>query len=489
MKLSILSLVLLLSAVPALSQEQHLINRTPHIEFAGMTHEQLTKRIFEGERAMISELRASRPVLETYIQSLWTDSEGQSPIDDAYFLSTVNFMRGSEESGDGRPGYQTFLAGQTARSRKIRLNNGDRVAVIPDGYLDMLFIDLEDFDADTYDLSFVHETNCNDSSCLMFSVMPRARISHGRFKGQIWVETSNFKIVRIRGTFTPVKTQHLNLRTLFGVGGIPLYFHFDSTREEVSPGIWLPSYSYFDENRTWQQIDKNASTDLHYRGHILMWGYKDVGVEADANENHKSDLMRRLEQDKLLANAGIVEEGLNSILHRILAANNLDMPAIECRLLLTTPVEMFHVGHTIILSRGLLNIVPDGSVIPVLLTHEIAEMLAEKSVLSTKSDQILWQKTLEMVEHAGYAKGVGYTSLLFAQLAEHSKQIPNLLHPRSGLSLLDIAKGLPKTAAVSSTRQEPPLVLRGNYTINTGSDSLGMRQRGAGITAENLPAI
>jgi hypothetical protein len=279
MKIAALSSVLLLILVPLL-RAQDPVSGHSYGGFAGLNHQQLTKRIFDGEREMIDGLRDSKPTLETYLQSLWTSTRTESPIDDAYFLSTVDFTRGYEDSGDGRRGYQTFLIGQSPASRKVRLNNGDRVSVYPDGYLDMMFVDLEDFDADTYDLTYFQTVTWDDRLCLIFSVTPRMSRSQGRFKGQIWVETSNFKIVRIRGTFTPVSIRHLRLRRFFGAGNIPLYFHFDSTRQEVTPGKWLPSYSYFDENRTWRQIDSDAATDLHYRGHVFIWGYNDAGDGA-----------------------------------------------------------------------------------------------------------------------------------------------------------------------------------------------------------------
>ncbi len=487
MKKQVLSSVLLLMLIPV-SHGQHLVRRNSQVEVSGLTHEQLTKRIFEGEREMIDGLRGEDPLLETYFQSLWPGIDAQSPIDDAYFLSKVDFTRGFKESGKGRPGYQTFLFGQSRSSRKVRLSNGDKMVAYPDGYLDMLFVDLEDFDADTYDLTYLQKTTSGSSECLLFLVRPKMPSYPGQFRGQIWVETSNFKIVRIRGTFTPVVLDHLRLRRCLGIGNPLLFFHFDTIRQEVAPGKWLPSYSYFDENRTWQQIDKNSPTGIHYRGHIFIWGYKDASVGDDTGRNGKPDTIALLESEKLLATPGVIEDGLDAIVRRILAANNIPMSDIECRVLLTTPIEIFNVGHTIILSRGLLNISPD-SVIPVLLVHQIADMLFATSEISLKERTSLWQTSIAMSDKAGYLSGVPYTSLLISQLTQHSKSIPNLVRARFGTSLFDIAGGLSKPSATrASAKSTSPLVLRGRYTIDSWKGSLELQQTPTGeFSAKSVP--
>ncbi len=451
-------------------------------EFGGLTHKQLAKRIFEGERQMIAGLRDSTPLLETYLQSLFPNTQAQSPIDDAYFLSKVDFSRSYKDGG--RSGYQTFIFGGDREDRKVHVNNGARFELYPDGYLDMLFVDIEAFDADTYDLTYVQQDTWNARRCLMFSVVPRNLGLQGQFKGQIWVEDSAFKIVRIKGTFTPPHPPKL-VRRLVGGGNLPLYLTFDSVRQEVAPGIWLPFYTYFDENKTWRQIDRDAETDLHYRGHIFMWGYNRTETRADAAPAERSDAVGRLEKEKLLAKPGIVEESLNAIVQKILVTNQVYLSGVECRVLLTTPVEIFHVGRTIIVSRGLLNILPDDSVIPVLLAREIAEMLP---ATSSDSEAEAWRVSLTLVEKAGYSKGVAYAYLLFTQLAQHSTQVPNLTRARFGRSLVDIARGAPKQATFPLPANEgQPFMLRGKYWIDPATGSLVVRnETSTNATAKNM---
>ncbi len=479
---------------------------SPKIEFASRTQEQLTRRIFAGEREMIAGIRNTSPLLETYFQSLWPSTKDQSPIDDAYFLSKVDFARGYKPAGGGRRGYQTFLFGGTRESRKVQVNNGERWEQNPDGFLDMLFVDLEAFDADTYRLRYLQNDTWSGRICLVFSVIPKMPHLQGQFEGQIWVETSALKIVRIKGTFTPPRSPKL-LRRIVGGGTFPIYLSFDSVRTEVAPGSWLPSYSYFDETRTWRQIDRDAETDIRYRGHIFIWGYQDFHPTNDEMIwDHKPDEIVRLETDRVLARPGSMERTLTAIARRIVDANGINLPEVECRVLLTTPIEIFSTGNTIVLSRGLLNILPDESIIPVLLAHEIANMAMRESGAvgdspskqrsvdrsgidnfensSTYRSSVTtvdnWKTTLAFVERAGYSNGADSTSSLSLQLAKHSKQIPNLTLPRFSPSLTNLSRILPQAAPPQTTTSVAPLVLRGKYTIDAWTGTLSVQHEPIG---------
>jgi hypothetical protein len=502
------TLILLMLVPIACGQES--TNGNPSIEFSALTHEQLTRKIFAAERNMIAGLADTRLVLETYLQSLWPNTKAQSPIDDAYFLSAVDFKRDFWTQDHGRRGYQTFLFGQTEASRRVRVNNGKNWKLIPDGYLDMMFVDIEDFDSDTYELKYLQKDSWGGTSCLKFSVIPKKPRLGGQFEGQIWVETSNFKIVRIKGTFT---ASPLPFRKhLFG-GEVGLYFTFDSVRQEVIPGTWLPSYTYFDENRRWQDLYHNGETDFHYRGHTFIWGYNDRGQTTVVRTKHNSDAIGRLEKDKLLANPGLAEQQLNGIVRQILAASNVSMPDIECRILLTTPIEIFSINHTIVLSRGLLNILPDQEVIAVLLAHEIGDMMIgaygarpkafDESFFdevgtrgfqglgilrSPQKDAEAWKVGLTLASTAGYSKGVEHASLLFGALAVHSPQIPNLVRPRFGLGLLNMQDvGLSSRTVQPPTSGVPPLLLRGEYVVDSWRDAVYVgHQSEHGVDAQKL---
>jgi hypothetical protein len=189
------------------------------------------------------------------------------------------------------------------------------------------------------------------------------------------------------------------------------------------------------------------------------------------------------------------------------------MPDLECRILLTTPIEIFSINHTIVLSRGLLNISSDREVIAVLLAHEIGDIMTgaygirskeyDESFFdevgtrgfeglgilrSSQKDEEAWKVGLALANKAGYSKGVEHASLLLSALALHSPQIPNLVRPRFGLGVADIqGAGLPSRIVHPSTSGVPLLVLRGEYVIDSWRDAIYVGHQSApGLDALNL---
>jgi hypothetical protein len=51
-------------------------------------------------------------------------------------------------------------------------------------------------------------------------------------------------------------------------------------------------------------------------------------------------------------------------------------PPVHCRLLLTTPLESFTIGRTIVLSRGLVDVLPDEASLALVVAHELGHILA-----------------------------------------------------------------------------------------------------------------
>ena len=64
---------------------------------------------------------------------------------------------------------------------------------------------------------------------------------------------------------------------------------------------------------------------------------------------------------------------------------------VRCRVLLTLPLELFSVGHTIFISRGLLDVVPDEATLALLLAHELCHIRRGDSVMAegALSDDLL----------------------------------------------------------------------------------------------------
>jgi hypothetical protein len=72
------------------------------------------------------------------------------------------------------------------------------------------------------------------------------------------------------------------------------------------------------------------------------------------------NVLDRLQQIGLLAPEGEIDKVLQTVVNNVMVTNNLDIqPEIRCRVLMTTPLESFTIGHTIVVSRGMIDVLPD----------------------------------------------------------------------------------------------------------------------------------
>jgi Peptidase family M48 len=66
---------------------------------------------------------------------------------------------------------------------------------------------------------------------------------------------------------------------------------------------------------------------------------------------------------------------LETVVNNLIITNNLTvLPDIHCRVLLTEPLESFTIGRTIVMSRGLLDVLPDEASLAMVLAHELSHI-------------------------------------------------------------------------------------------------------------------
>jgi len=83
-----------------------------------------------------------------------------------------------------------------------------------------------------------------------------------------------------------------------------------------------------------------------------------------------------------MAPDGEVNQILETVVNNILITNDLNFPGVRCRVLLTTPLESFVLGRTIVLSRGLLDVLPNEATLAAVLAHELAHVVLGHDVSS-----------------------------------------------------------------------------------------------------------
>ncbi len=214
--------------------------------------DQVLDRIISQEREEVKMIRGYSPMVETYVQLLAPDKTlGTVPNGDKYFLGRAKLDTGvqlvSLANGDGKEnGKKGFLGSLFSSSMEF----------IPEGFLQMVFIDASGFDRQHYDFDYVRREFLGEVRCLVFDVTPKNKKEAGRFAGRIWVEDQDFHIVRFNGAYS-------------GSSRGNLYFHFDSWRVNAEKNAWLPAFIYSEES----DIKFSLSKKVMFKAQTRLWGY------------------------------------------------------------------------------------------------------------------------------------------------------------------------------------------------------------------------
>jgi hypothetical protein len=95
-----------------------------------------------------------------------------------------------------------------------------------------------------------------------------------------------------------------------------------------------------------------------------------VAAERLWEHQAEDNALERLEKVGLLAPSGNVDTVLQTVISNLVISNNLTLASdVRSRVLITAPLESFAVGHTIVISRGLLDVLPDEASLAMVLAH------------------------------------------------------------------------------------------------------------------------
>src|SRR5581483_3344932 len=107
----------------------------------------------------------------------------------------------------------------------------------------------------------------------------------------------------------------------------------------------------------------------------------------------EDNVLNRMQKANMLAPRGEVDKVLDTVVNNLIVTNNLNIvPDVRTRVILTTPLETFTVGHTIVISRGLLDTLPDEASLAAALAHELAHIALGQEI-DTKfafSDRVIF---------------------------------------------------------------------------------------------------
>ncbi|MGB7148383.1 MAG: M48 family metalloprotease, partial [Terriglobales bacterium] len=427
------------------------------------------------EKELVKFLSPRNPIVETYLQDLAQDPQlGPIPHDDHYFLGRMDLKDAIDRSDylqdkgkkDSDEGMEKHLLGEFTKKFKFQYQ--------PLGFSWMIFADRNDFDRQHYDFHYARREFLGDVRCLVFDLTPKKDAGRGRFLGRIWVEDQDFNIVRLNGTYShPARNSY--------------FFHMDSWRLNLIPGYWVPAYIYSEEGDfTAGHINKIA-----FKAQTRMWGYnlksgtandeltnirvdsvKDdtptaqdatpLAAEREWQQQAEDNVVERLERAGLLAPEGDVDKILQTVVNNLEITNNIELPRpVRTRVLTTSPLETFSVGNTIVVSRGLIDVLPDEGSLAMVLSHELAHIVLGHNLGSQYAfnDRMLFsdegtyqnlgfkhipeeeaaadKKAIEMLKNSPYAQKLDSAGLFLKALQQRAPTLSALLQAHLGNNIAE----------------------------------------------------
>jgi hypothetical protein len=479
--------------------------------------DQVVDRAIEREHFFMAQMKHLHPLVETYLQNLKEDKDLGAPVpsSDVYFLGRLDMSEGTDD--------RTFTSPTTAGLGKrmiSKLSNVYSMKFLPLGFAQMVVLD-QDFQRKFYDFTFVRREFLGEIRCVVMDVAPKKDAGKGRFLGRVWIEDQDYNIVRFNGTYYP------HPRASY-------YLHFDSWRENLRPGVWLPALIYSEES----DLKYRLGQTLDYKAQTRLWGYNlkdlrrnseftEITVDAPQSVQDQSqkaqdaspieaqrawerqaetNVIDRLEQIGLVAPEGEIDKVLQTVVNNVMVTNNLDIqPEIRCRVLMTTPLESFTIGHTIVVSRGMIDVLPDEASLAMILTHELAHIVLGHH-LDTKlafNDRMFFpdertfermdfardrgeeeaadKKAVELLANSPYKDKLSNAGLFLKAVQARAPELKNLIRAHLGDSLVN-GDATKMSALMTSSPQFDPkkadqvaaLPLGGRVKIDPWSDQLGL---------------
>jgi len=436
--------------------------------------DQVVTLFIAHEHALIKVLSNRTPVVETYLQNLTSDPQlGPVPSEDHYFLGRMDMG----ETADRKD----YLKDDDKGSMQEKLLGGFhklyRVQYQPLGFSWMVYADRTDFDREHYEFHYVRREFLGDVRCLVFDVTPKPKSGRGRFLGRIWVEDQGFNIVRLNGTYVPAPRNSY-------------FFHMDSWRLNLIPGYWVPAFIYSEEG----DFSAGVKNKLAFKAQTRIWGYdlKKGGAEDELTQirvdsvkdessaaqdasplqaervwqqQAEDNVIERLTYAGLLAPEGDVDRILQTVVNNLEVTNNIDLPRpVRTRVLLTSPLETFSVGNTIVISRGLIDVLPDEASLAAVLAHELAHIVLGHNLGSKYAfnDRMLFsddatydnlgfkhipeeeaaadKKAIELLKNSPYAQKLDNVGLFLKALQQRAPALSALLTTHLGNPLAENGK-------------------------------------------------
>jgi len=431
------------------------------------TTAQVVDKIVAQERAEMNTIRRYSPLVETYIQTVRPDKAlGAVPDSDKYFLGRAELDKGVQ--------LEPLINGSGKHKFLTSIGNIFSAEFLPRGFLQMIYLDEDGFDRQHYKFSYSGREFLGEVRCLIFDVDPLPNTGKGRFTGRIWVEDQDYHMVRFNGSYG-------------GSSKTSYYFNFDSWRENSGKNEWLPAFIYSEEGNVEYGLAKNSAF-RPFKAQTRLWGYdlnhaqeeqalsnvlvegSQIKDQAGAGNGYsplqakrawgrlaEDNVAAKMQRMGLMAPYGDVDKVLETVVNNLEVTNDLDIqPEVRCRVLMTSTLESFTMGHTIVLSRGLIDVLPDETSLAAILAHELSHVMLghrmdtqfaffnrirfnEKETFhhfgfarTAEEEDAANRKGIELLKKSPYQDQSGTAQAFFEALQNREKDVPNLISPHLG---------------------------------------------------------
>jgi hypothetical protein len=441
------------------------------------------------EKEVVKTVKERAPLVETYIQNMKPDAALiQIPESDEHHLARVDFAKVINDDA-----YKENKGNFEAKKSKLSffknslgalggISSSLRLTFHESGFVQMILMDSNAFDRQHYTFTFIRNDFLGNIPTAVFDVQPiSGKREYGRFFGRIWVETREGNVVRFNGDFAG------------SISTMKEFYHFDSWRTNVQPGLWLPNSFYVEESDP-----RSTTSTLKFKAINYVWGYvlkvpsgnaentsldvvnaQDVsndapdlsplGAQREWVQQAEDNVIERLFQAGLLDAPSDFDKTLEALANNILVYNNIQTSRpIRVRTLLTEPLESLAVGNTIIVSKSLIDTTSimstDGAQqmgnLNAILAFQLAHIILDHR-LDTKyafSDRLLFpstsvfqripmhhtdkdneeaaKKAMDLLSAKELAGGQQYFGLYLQQLQQRLKALPALNTPMIGDALI-----------------------------------------------------
>jgi hypothetical protein len=189
----------------------------------------------------------------------------------------------------------------------------------------------------------------------------------------------------------------------------------------------------------------------------------------------EDNVLERLQESGLVAPEGEVDKVLQTVVNNLIVTNNIELPRpVRTRVMLTSPLETFSVGNTIVVSRGLVDVLPDEASLAMVLSHELAHIVLGHNLGSkfAFNDRMLFTdestysnfgfrhnpdeetaadtKAMEILKNSPYAQKLDVPSLFLKELVVRAPELSALLTAHLGNSFTNEKGDLVRLTALSA---------------------------------------